>query len=174
LLWSVGSAWVADRCLRALSCVARRCSPSVFSLVMSHRRWSAEVPGPSWHARGQRPGQRPGSADEVMADGCHGEPGGVGREVPGGQVGQRASAQIREDLLGKGMDPADDQPGSARLAFLRGERRVTRVGSRSWACYWRKVLTCDLPAVGGRICALMRGRRVRLRAQLDQTWQEPW
>jgi hypothetical protein len=37
--------WVADRCLRASFCVARRCSPSAFSLVTPHRCWSAEVPG---------------------------------------------------------------------------------------------------------------------------------
>jgi hypothetical protein len=37
--------WVADRCLRALFCVARRCSVLVFSLVTPHRCWSAEVPG---------------------------------------------------------------------------------------------------------------------------------
>jgi hypothetical protein len=37
--------WVADRCLRALSCVAPRCSPSVFSPVTPYMCWSAEVPG---------------------------------------------------------------------------------------------------------------------------------
>jgi hypothetical protein len=31
--------------VRALFCVARRCSVLVFSLVMPHRCWSAEVPG---------------------------------------------------------------------------------------------------------------------------------
>jgi hypothetical protein len=37
--------WVADRCVRALFCVVRRCSALVFSLVTPHRCWSAEVPG---------------------------------------------------------------------------------------------------------------------------------
>ena len=57
--WRIGSArgrrfdcsglrvarWVADRRVRALFCVARRCSVLAFSLVTPHRCWSAEVPG---------------------------------------------------------------------------------------------------------------------------------
>jgi hypothetical protein len=37
--------WVADGCLRALFCIARRCSASAFLLVTQHRCWLAEVPG---------------------------------------------------------------------------------------------------------------------------------
>jgi hypothetical protein len=42
--WSAVARWVTDRCVRALFCVARRCSVLVFSLVTPYRCWSAEVP----------------------------------------------------------------------------------------------------------------------------------
>jgi hypothetical protein len=55
--------WVADRCLRALFRVARRCSPSVFSLVTPHSCWSAEVPG--LHGMQEVSGSSPLSSTQV-------------------------------------------------------------------------------------------------------------
>ena len=58
----------------------------------------APVPG---RGRGRRRG---GVAGQVGGDGGQGEPGGVGREVPGGQVGDsRAVVPVGEDLLDDGV-----------------------------------------------------------------------
>ena len=44
-------------------------------------------------------GQRAGGAGEVVRDRRTGQPGGVGRERPGGQVRQRRSPEVGDDLL---------------------------------------------------------------------------
>ena len=57
--------WVADRCLRALFRVARRCSPLAFPLVTPHRCWSAEVPG--LHGMQEVSGSSPLSSTQVRS-----------------------------------------------------------------------------------------------------------
>jgi hypothetical protein len=48
-------------------------------------------------------GQGPGGAQQVVADGGAGEPGGVGGERARRQVGQGPVSQVREDLLDDGV-----------------------------------------------------------------------
>lgn len=48
-------------------------------------------------------GQMPGGAGEVVRDAGAGQPGGVGREVAGGQVSQRAVDELGVDLFDDGV-----------------------------------------------------------------------
>jgi hypothetical protein len=48
-------------------------------------------------------GQRAGGPEQVVGDGSGGQPGGVGGELPGRQVGQRPVAEVGEELLDHGV-----------------------------------------------------------------------
>jgi len=50
-----------------------------------------------------RGGQGAGRAEQVVGDGCEGEPGGVGGELARWQVCQRAADLVGEDLLDLGV-----------------------------------------------------------------------
>ena len=64
-------------------------------------------------------GQRPGGAQQVVADRGACEPGGVGGERAGGQVGERAVGPVGEDLLGLGV---------ATVVLLGLDELIRRVG----------------------------------------------
>ncbi len=60
------------------------------------------------------------------------EPGGVGVELAGGQVGQRSVDQVGEDLLDHGV-PAMVGLGLGELEWAVGEHRVIPVGGKQLA-----------------------------------------
>jgi hypothetical protein len=70
-----------------------------------------------------RAGQGGGGAGQVMADGSTGDPGGVGGEMPRGQVGERAVVPVGEDLLDDGV-VAVVRLGLDHLERAVGEQRV--------------------------------------------------
>jgi hypothetical protein len=134
----------------ASSITGRGAHPVVAAAVAGDPGSDGDQAGPDGGAAGpgvEGGGEHAGGAGQVGGDGGQGEPGGVRREVPGGQVGERPVVPVGEDLLDDGVvavvrlgldrleravgedgvvapgtvevaDPADDQPGGDRAAFF--------------------------------------------------------
>jgi hypothetical protein len=68
-------------------------------------------------------GEGAGGAHDVVRDGGDGQPGGVGAELAGRQVRQRAVVQVGEELL-------DD--GVAAVLLLGLDQLVRAVGETAW------------------------------------------
>lgn len=70
----------------------------------------------------ERSGQGASGAGQVVRQGCQGEPGGIGREMAGGRVGEGAVLDIGDHLLD------DSVPAVITLGILQGERGVGERG----------------------------------------------
>ena len=68
-------------------------------------------------------GDGAGGAGEVERDGCQDEPGGVGVESAGWQVGEGGALEVREDLLDDGVAAVGPVRGDG-VKVGGGEERV--------------------------------------------------
>jgi hypothetical protein len=129
--------------------------------------------------RVERPGQRPGGAGQVVADSRAGQPRGVGGEVPRGQVGQGAVAEVGEDLLddgvvavmGLGLDGLERRVGEDGVVAPAGEQLVLAGGGLAVEV----ADAADDQPGGDRLALVLRGERgIGVSATCASEISRPW